>query len=192
MQGGAIKAQLVRNDNGPFLGPVSASNFTVVNEPRLAQMVSNVRRQVPDERGQRAKVIPLGGDQRIKFQLAQAKIEKGDGYLNLNDAIIRNTAIGLSMDGVLYDKKGTMNIKGTFMPANAVNLAVSAIPIIGKIFANGKDRALIGITYQLKGARTNPELYVNPLSIVTPGFFIKSSNSSRLFWLHQKMLFLPH
>ncbi len=77
------------------------------------------------------------------------------------------------MDGELYNAKDTMNIKGIFMPANAVNLVVSSIPIIGKLFANGKDRALIGITYQLKGARSNPELYVNPLSIVTPGFFNK-------------------
>lgn len=173
MQGGAINAQLVRDDNGPFLGPVNLTNFTVVNEPRLAQMVSNVRRQVPEDRDQRAKVIPINTDQRIKFDLAQTKIEKGDGYLNLKDAIIRNAAIGLSMDGTLYNREDTMNIKGTFMPANSVNLAVSAIPILGRFFANGKDRALIGITYQLKGSRTNPELLVNPLSIVTPGFFNK-------------------
>ncbi len=173
MQGGNINAQLVRNDNGPFLGPVNLTNFTVVNEPRLAQMVSNVRTQVPKERGARAKVIPIESDKRIRFELAQAKIKKGDGYLDLDDAIIRNNAIGLSMNGTLYNKEDRMNLSGTFMPANAVNLAVSAIPIIGRFFANGKDRALIGITYQLKGRRANPELYVNPLSIVTPGFFNK-------------------
>lgn len=173
MQGGKIKAQLVRKDNGPFLGPVELTDFTVVNEPRLSQMVSNVRRQISEERGQLSKAIPTENDQRIQFQLAQANIEKGEGYLNLKDAIIRNAVIGLSMDGELYNAKDTMNIKGTFMPANAVNLAVSTIPIIGRFFANGKDRALLGITYQLKGARSNPELYVNPLSIVTPGFFNK-------------------
>jgi len=171
MQGGNISAQLVRNDNGPFLGPVNLKNFTVVNEPRLAQMVSNVRRQVPHEKGERAKVIPIDSDKRITFDLAQAKIKKGDGYLDLDDAIIRNNTIGLSMNGTLYNKQDSMNLSGTFMPANAVNLAVSAIPILGRFFANGKDRALIGITYQLKGRRANPELLVNPLSIVTPGFF---------------------
>ena len=173
MEGGVIKSQLIRSDNGPFKGPVNLSNFIVVNEPRLAQMVSNVKRQIPDDRGQRAKVIPINDDKRIKFDLAQAKIEKGEGYLALNDAVIRNASIGLSMEGTLYNQRDAMNIKGTFMPANSVNLAVSAIPIIGRFFANGKDRALIGITYQLKGARANPELLVNPLSIVTPGFFNK-------------------
>lgn len=173
MQGGNINARLSRNDNGPFLGPITLKKFTVVNEPRLAQMFSNVRRQVPQERGGSSKVIPINSDKRIRFDLAQAKIKKGDGYLELDDAIIRNNTIGLSMEGTLYNKQDRMNLSGTFMPANAVNLAVSAIPIIGKIFANGKDRALIGITYQLKGKRANPELYVNPLSIVTPGFFNK-------------------
>lgn len=171
MEGGQINTQLVRRDNGPFLGPVKLKNFVVVNEPRLASLVSNVRRQVPNQRGQRSNIIPLKGDKRIKFELAQAKIEKGTGYLNLKDAIIRNNAIGLSMDGILYNNKDYMNLKGTFMPANSVNLAVSAIPILGRFFANGKDRALIGITYKLSGPRTNPEMLVNPLSIVTPGFF---------------------
>lgn len=173
MQGGNINAQLIRNDNGPFLGPVNLKNFTVVNEPRLSQMVSNVRRQLPEERGEPAKVIQIDTDKRITFDLAQAKIKKGDGYLDLDDAIIRNNTIGLSMNGTLYNKQDSMNLSGTFMPANAVNLAVSAIPILGRFFANGKDRALIGITYQLKGKRANPELFVNPLSIVTPGFFNK-------------------
>lgn len=173
MQGGNINAQLIRNDNGPFLGPVKLKNFIVVNEPRLEQMVSSIRRQVPKDRGERTKVIPTSSDKRIRFDLAQAKIKKGDGYLDLDDAIIRNNTIGLSMNGTLYNKQDSMNLTGTFMPANAVNLAVSAIPILGRFFANGKDRALIGITYQLKGKRSNPELYVNPLSIVTPGFFNK-------------------
>ncbi len=173
MQGGKINAQLIRRDNGPFFGPVNLKSFTVVNEPRLAKMVTNVKRQIPDDKGQRSKVIPVNEDRRISFDLAQAKIEKGDGYLNLKDAVIRNNIIGLSMEGLLYDKNDRMRINGTFMPANSVNLAVSAIPILGQLFANGRDRALIGITYQLKGARANPELLVNPLSIVTPGFFNK-------------------
>jgi hypothetical protein len=173
MQGGRISASLVRRDNGPFIGPIKLTDFTVVNEPRLAKMVGNVKRQIPDDRGQRNKVIPVEQDKKISFDLAQATIEKGEGYLNLKDAIIRNNIIGLSMDGLLYDKNDRMRINGTFMPANSVNLAVSAIPILGRFFANGKDRALIGITYQLKGARSNPELLVNPLSIVTPGFFNK-------------------
>jgi len=171
MEGGVLNAQLVRDDSGPFIGPVKLENFTVVNEPRLEKMVSNVRRQIPDERGQRAKIIPLEGDQRVPFLLAQSQIEKGDGYLKVKDAIIRSSVIGLSLDGLVYNKQDYMKLSGTFMPANSVNLAVSAIPILGRLFANGKDRALIGITYQLSGPRSNPELLVNPLSIVTPGFF---------------------
>lgn len=173
MEGGKLTARLKRQDNGPFIGPVNLQDFTVINEPRLEKMVSNVRRQLPGDRGQNSKVIPLAGDQRVSFQLAQSRIEKGEGYLKVKDAIIRSPIIGLSLDGLVYDKQDYMKLSGTFMPANSVNLAVSAIPILGRLFANGKDRALIGITYQLSGPRSNPELLVNPLSIVTPGFFNK-------------------
>ena len=79
--------------------------------------------------------------------------------------------MGITMDGTVYDPNDRMSITGTFMPANGVNLAVSAIPLLGQLFSNGKDNGLIGVTYKLTGPRTNPELVINPLSIVTPGVF---------------------
>ena len=173
MEGGVLEANLVQSDNGPFIGPVRASSFTVVNEKRLESLVSNVRRQIPEGRGERQKIIPLEKDQRVNFILAQADIQKGDGYLNLGNGILRSPVIGLTLEGALYDKKDRMNLSGTFMPANGINLAVSAIPILGQLFSNGRDNALIGITYQLRGPRENPELLVNPLSIVAPGIFNK-------------------
>lgn len=173
MEGGQVSANLVRNANGPFVGPVTLENFTVVNEPRLARLSSNVKTQVRNDRNVASQIIPEESEKRMTFQLAQALIDKGDGYLKVRDAVIRNTIIGLSMEGLVYNDKDYMSLVGTFMPANGVNLALASIPLLGRFFANGRDRALIGITYKLEGARTSPELLVNPLSIVTPGFFNK-------------------
>ena len=91
----------------------------------------------------------------------------------MNDGIVRSSTIGLTYEGQVYDAQDRINLRGTFMPANAINLAVSAIPLLGQLLSNGKDSALIGINYQLKGARSNPTLQLNPLSVVTPGVFNK-------------------
>ncbi len=173
MEGGNLSANLVQSQNGPYIGPVTVKDFNLVNEPKLARLASNVKSQIPTERGEARKVLPDAGDKTIKFQLAAAQIERGKGYLNINDAIIRSGTMGFTATGNVYDPKDRMSLKGTFMPANGVNLAVSAIPILGKLLSNGKDNALIGIAYRLSGQRKNPKLEVNPLSLVTPGVFNK-------------------
>ena len=66
-----------------------------------------------------------------------------------------------------------MNIRGTFMPAIFISRLVGLIPIVGQIFSNGKDGALLGITYRLRGPTKKPNLEVNPMSLVTPGIFNK-------------------
>ena len=81
--------------------------------------------------------------------------------------------MGLTATGRVYDKNDNISLTGTFMPANEINLAVSNIPIIGQLLSNGRDEALIGITYRLTGPRHNPNLEVNPLSVVAPGVFRK-------------------
>jgi len=171
MEGGLLEAKLIQGEGGPYRGPVRITKFDIVNEPRLKRMASSVRQQIPESRGDRQRIIPDAGDKRIKFTLADAQIERGPGYFNVNDAIIRSTSMGIAMEGVVYDPKDRMSLTGTFMPANGLNLAVSAIPILGQLLSNGKDKALIGITYKLRGPRKDPELTINPLSIVTPGVF---------------------
>ncbi|MEM8651469.1 MAG: hypothetical protein AAGF54_13125, partial [Pseudomonadota bacterium] len=175
MEGGRIRANLVKSQEGPYLGPVRIENFTVVNEPRIARLASDVNKQVHLERGDnnRRQVVPVEKDKRVKFQLGEARIEKGNGYFNLTDAVLRSAALGITLNGILYDQKDKMALQGTFMPANGVNLAFATIPILGQLFSNGRDNALIGITYKLQGPRTNPELLVNPLSVVAPGIFKK-------------------
>jgi len=174
MRGGEINAKLIQADQGPFIGPVQVSNFTLVDEPRLTGIVSSEGgRSIISARGEPPIQLNSSGEKVIKFQLAQSQIEKGSGYMHVKDAVIRSNSVGMSMNGVLYDAQDRMNITGTYMPANAINLAVSTIPILRQLFSNGRDNALIGITYQLKGRRDNPEVLVNPLSVVAPGIFNK-------------------
>ena len=173
MEGGQLEANLIKSENGPYSGPVRITGFVLINEPRLKSIASNVQRQLREDRSERVRIIEETADNKVKIQLADAHIERGNGYFKLNDAIIRGAAMGISMNGTVYDPEDRMNISGTFMPANGLNLAVSSIPILGQLLSNGRDNGLIGVTYQLKGPRTNPELVVNPLSIVTPGVFNK-------------------
>jgi len=174
MRGGKLYAALHKTGDGPYSGLVKVKKFDVVNEPRLAKLVRTTSNELDTDRSGNAsrklKSIKTG---RVRFSLARARIVKGEGFLTAKDGLVRNAQIGLTFDGTVYDTDNAMNIRGTFMPAFGINLAVSVIPIIGHIFGNARNSALIGISYRLKGPMKSPTLQVNPMSIVTPGIFNK-------------------
>ena len=169
MRGGNLKSQLTRNGNGPFEGEVKLKKFTVIGEERLSSLAAA---PVTDRSLQSAsgKLRELNL-QEVRFDNMEATITKSTGYLGVKSGRIRNNQIGLTFDGVLFDQQNQMNVRGTFMPLFAVSRVIGAIPIIGDILSNGKNSGLIGITYRLRGAANNPQMAVNPLSIMAPGVF---------------------
>lgn len=52
-----------------------------------------------------------------------------------------------------------------------VNSLLSSIPLVGEILTGGS--GLIAATYTMKGPSKDPQVSVNPLSILTPGFLRK-------------------
>lgn len=169
MQGGGLNIALTGTGDGPLKGQVDARNFHVVNEPKLASIVSTA---------------PAGGDRslnqavrrdidtsRVQFERGFVNIEKGPGYLKVSDGVLRGPLIGSTFQGTLYDKAGNMAMTGTFMPAYGLNRIFGELPLIGVILGNGNDRGLIGVTYKLSGDVKSPTLHVNPLSAIAPGIF---------------------
>jgi len=171
MQGGAIKLDLAGADGDPLTGRIDATNFMVVNEPRLKSIVSSAPAGNSNGRSQNSESKPDVDVSRVRFQRGYARIVKGDGYLQLSKGVLRGPQIGTTFQGTLYDREGNMDMTGTFMPAYGVNRLFGEIPLFGQILGNGRDRALIGITYRLAGDAKSPTLQVNPLSAVAPGIF---------------------
>lgn len=172
MVNGIMVSNLKRKRGKPFFGDVRVENFTIVDEPKLKKLVTNRQVDEVDRGGRLKREFSKIKTSRVKFPHAQASIEKGAGYLKMNGSLT-GIQIGLTYNGTLYDAKNRMDIKGTFMPAFGISKIVSAIPFVGQILSNGRDSALIGITYHLAGPINSPKLLLNPLSIVAPGIFKK-------------------
>ena len=176
MSGGRMLARLSRAAGGPFKGPVNITNFLVVDEPRLKSLVSDPGPMVVD-RGASAEVVRERlrrmETNRARFQEGKAVIEKGEDFLRVSDGVLRGTQIGFTFDGLLYDPNRHMSMTGTFMPGMGISRAIGLIPVVGELFGNGRDTALLGITFRLSGPAKNPTIEVNPVSVVTPGIFRK-------------------
>ncbi len=168
MIGGVLSTDFKVAGGGTFSGPISISNFSVIGEPRLAKLVS--------EQAQGSKSLAeatqsdLAGSQ-AKFELAQGDVVLDKGTISLKRGIVRGANVGATAEGIVLSSSGKMDLRGTFMPARGLNRIVGAIPILGLFLGSGSKAGLIGITYQLAGDAKNPKVFVNPISLITPGIF---------------------
>ncbi|UVK53262.1 DUF3971 domain-containing protein [Mesorhizobium sp. AR02] len=169
MEGGSITLALTGAGDGPMKGKVDTSNFFVVNEPKLASIVSTT--PAGDNRSLNQAVKGNLDTSRVKFERGYAEIEKGSGYLKLANGVLRGPRIGTTFQGILYDQNNNMDMTGTFMPVYGLNRIFGELPIVGALLGNGRDRGLIGVTYRLRGNANKPVLDVNPLSVIAPGIF---------------------
>lgn len=169
MQGGAIALALSGSADGPMRGQVDARDFLIVNEPKLASIVSTTPQG--DNRSLNQAVNADIDTAKVRFERGYSEIEKGGGYLRLANGVLRGPLIGTTFQGTLYDKNNNMDMTGTFMPAYGINRIFGEIPIFGALLGNGRDRALIGVTYRLRGDANKPQLNINPLSVIAPGIF---------------------
>lgn len=168
MRDGKLSASLRRSGAGPFVGKVAIKDFVVVGEERLASLTSAPAPARLRRASGRLRDLDL---RRVKFDDLKAGIIKSPSRLEVEKGWLRNGQIGLTFDGILFDEADRMNLRGTFMPLFAISRVLGEIPLIGDILSNGKNSGLIGITYRLRGPANNPQIAVNPLSIVAPGIF---------------------
>lgn len=169
MEGGSITLSMAGTSDGPMKGQVDSSNFFIVNEPKLASIVSTT--PAGDSRNLSQAVKADIDTSRVKFERGFAEIDKGAGYLKLANGVLRGPRIGTTFQGTLYDQSNNMDMTGTFMPVYGLNRIFGELPLFGPLLGNGRDRGLIGVTYRLKGNANKPVLDINPLSVIAPGIF---------------------
>jgi hypothetical protein len=178
MSGGKLQARLTRVRNGPFTGPVLATDFTVSGEPKLDRLIGKTPTTLSErDRATQAAVqqeLSARLDTRsVRFAEMRATIDKGGGYLRVAEGVLRSAQFGLTFDGLMFDAQNRMDLNGTFLPAISLSRAIGFIPIVGEILGNGRDSGLIGITFRLRGPSRSPNIEVNPISAIAPGIFRK-------------------
>ncbi|HEV7417652.1 MAG TPA: DUF3971 domain-containing protein, partial [Tianweitania sediminis] len=168
MRGGRIELALSGPTGRSLIGSVDARDFSIVGEPKLRSIVSSAP---ADGRSLNQALDREIDTSSVSFERGFTRIEKAPGFLRLADGVVRGPFIGASFQGTVYDPNGNMDMTGTFLPAYGVNRIFGEIPLIGQILGNGRDRALIGITFRLVGDAKKPDLQINPISAIAPGIF---------------------
>lgn len=78
--------------------------------------------------------------------------------------------MGLTMEGEIATVEGLINVNGVVVPAYGINSLLGNIPLVGGLFSGGDGKGLFGVAYRVKGTTESPEVNVNALSGLAPGF----------------------
>ena len=168
MAGGTLNVegtQISGGKSNDLKGTATISNFAIVKAPALAKLINGMSLSGFDE---------LLNNKGIAFSKLRTDFswkETPEGrVINLSNGRTSGASIGLTFGGVVNQTKGTMDISGTLVPMSEINKFVSSIPLIGQLLTGGKNGGIIAATYAMKGDSDNPRVFINPLSVLAPGF----------------------
>ncbi len=107
------------------------------------------------------------------FSRLRANFARNASKVTVSDGLLWGAAIGATVEGEFDSGRNRLLLRGTYVPAYALNNIFARIPVLGFFLGGAPDEGVFGITYQIAGPVTAPQLTINPLSAVTPGFLRK-------------------
>ena len=156
-KGGEMTLRLLPTGRpGEFNGTLKVENTRVVNAPSLAELLVAL------------SVIGLMeqlGGEGIPFSDVQAEFVLGKSGVTVKNSSAVGASMGISMEGIYDTSNERMNLQGVISPIYAVN------GLFGALFSPRRGEGLFGFNYTLTGSPDDPQVGVNPLSMLTPGIF---------------------
>lgn len=149
-------------DGQPLVGTIKVADYYIVNAPALARLLTVAAL---------SGILDVLQGEGIGFSTLDAPFVLKDGLLQVKDARAYGTALGLTAKGELDLDSKRMALEGTVVPAYALNSVLGNIPVLGWLVTGGeKGGGLVAFNYSMKGPTQDPDVMVNPLSALTPGF----------------------
>lgn len=147
-------------------GLLRVERFRILGDPVVSEVL-----QVPDENRPYEPRQQRVVRQTFDFDWMRVPFSVGHGQFVMGDSEIRGSLVGATMRGKADFRSRQVNIGGTYVPLQGLNSALGVIPGLGQILAGPRGEGVLGITFAIRGSMSQPEVLVNPLSLVTPGIF---------------------
>lgn len=145
----------------PLTGKAEISQFRLVRAPVLARLLTIATLT--------GFVDVLTGE-GLLFTKFTSDFKKTEGRLDVPLARAYGPSIGLTATGHIDFDADAVDLEGTIAPAYVVNSILGNIPVIGNLLQGGEGEAMFAATYKARGSLEQPEISVNPLTALAPGF----------------------
>lgn len=171
MQVGRARMEVNVDGRGPAekTGTVWVEDFRILGDP----VVSEVLGSAPDavEAGKpvrRAKKVAQR--EVIEFDRMKIPFSVGYGQFVIENAYLRGPVLGVSLVGKADFKLQSLNLGGTYIPLQGLNNVLGGVPLIGNLVSGVQGDGVFGITFAVQGPMAQPQVLVNPLSLLAPSF----------------------
>jgi len=140
---------------GTYEGEFTIADTRIINAPAMAELLSAI------------SVIGLleqAEGEGIRFSEVRGRFRLDPRAMTLYQSSAIGASLGVSMDGYYDLRNDQVDMQGVISPFYLLNS-------LGRIFSPRDGEGLVGFNFTLNGDVENPEVGVNPLSILTPGVF---------------------
>ncbi len=145
----------------PIEAKVQARDFVMVKAPVMAKLLT-----VASFTG----VLDLLRGEGIPFQGMDGDFVLDDGVATTDLMRIYGASLGLTAKGEIDFDNDAIDLTGVVVPAYSINNFLSKIPLLGTLLTGGEGEGLFAVVYSVEGEVDDPNVSVNPLSALTPGF----------------------
>lgn len=145
----------------PLNGTVIMKEFALEDAPALTKLLSllSLTGAADTVSGKGIRFTKLSGD--IRYMGDDLIIKKASAY---------GPALGVTLEGEIANHGDLLALTGTLVPSYTANSLLGNIPLIGNVFVGKEGEGVFAARFSVKGPTDNPEVGVNPLSLLTPGF----------------------
>ncbi|MFK7791652.1 MAG: hypothetical protein AB8B88_03170 [Devosiaceae bacterium] len=155
---------------GRVVGQLLLSDYQIVDEPAMQSIFNDGARQASNSGD-----IVLPGEfetsDRIDIQVTNVTFDRTPERLVIHKAEGWGPSLGGNIQGIINYEADDVRLRGTYVPFFTINNFFSRIPIIGQALGGRDSEGLLGVTFELVGSVDQPQLRVNPMSLLAPGVF---------------------
>jgi hypothetical protein len=154
-RGGQMDLTLTpRQTEGHYDGRLTITNVRVRNASVLAELLNAISV---------VGLLEQLNGQGLVFNIAEGEFLLTPDLMDLRRASATGASLGVSMAGLYKSGSQQLAMQGVISPVYLLN-GVGAV-------LTKRGEGLFGFNYTLRGTADDPEVGVNPLSILTPGMF---------------------
>lgn len=164
LSGGTLRLDARFDDaapGAPLSGTAEIGRFVVRDAPLAARILRNLSIY--------GWLTALPSPQLAVTRLV-APFSLVGNVVTLTDARAHSPAIGVTLQGPIDLGRQRLDLKGTVVPAWAINQLPGKLPIVGHLLSPEKGGGVLAATLSIKGPFSGPDMHVNALSTLAPGF----------------------
>lgn len=164
-QGGNLQLHLIqpKENNGNVVGSITINDFSSKQTSIVVKLLLGL--------SSLASPSLTFADHGVKFKYCHADLKIMDKKIIFNDIKFRSSTVTITGNGVINLSDKDVLFKGKVAPKiYGLNKIAASIPLIGQVLS-GNSENVIEASYTVSGKFGNIKTSINPLSILTIGFF---------------------